>query len=96
MMSALSFCYSPPISGQYIYYDQDEPSTISRLRDDCNKVSISRGCQINLVTGQTKTSSVPLIDTPIGYNLTMTGAAEESLIKARGDLLQNCLLKVST
>ncbi|EIE78489.1 hypothetical protein G6F46_002387 [Rhizopus delemar] len=93
-MSALSFCYSPPISGQYIYYDQDEPSTISRLRDDCNKVSISRGCQINLVTGQTKTSSVPLIDTPIGYNLTMTGAAEESLIKARGDLLQNCLLKI--
>ncbi|CAO3682790.1 unnamed protein product [Rhizopus stolonifer] len=93
-MAALSFCYSPPISGQYVYYNHDESSTISKLREDCNKISISRGCQINLATNQTKTPSVALIDTPVGYNLSMTGASEESLMKARSDLLQRCSLKI--
>ncbi|KAI9280469.1 hypothetical protein BY458DRAFT_584371 [Sporodiniella umbellata] len=93
-MAALSFCYSPPISGQYVYYNQDETSTISKLREDCSKISISHGCQINVATNQTKTPSVALIDTPVGYNLSMTGPTEESLMKARSDLLQRCSLKI--
>ncbi|CAO3692112.1 unnamed protein product [Rhizopus stolonifer] len=90
-MAALSFCYGPPASEQYVYYAHRESATVSKLRDHCDHVSLSRGCQISLTTIKMKTSS--LIDST-GYNLSMTGATKEVLMKARGDLLQQCELKI--
>ncbi|KAG1137375.1 hypothetical protein G6F37_011566 [Rhizopus arrhizus] len=92
-MLALSFCYGPPASEQYVYDVDGNEHTLNKLRDDCSKISLSRGCQINLKTDKIK-ETVSLIDTPTGYNLSMIGTIENALMKARGDLLQQCSLKI--
>ncbi|KAI9249018.1 hypothetical protein BY458DRAFT_525999 [Sporodiniella umbellata] len=91
-MTTLSFRYEPPKSAQYAYHNQCESATLSKLRDHCDHVSLSRGCQINLTTTKTKIS--PLINST-SYTVSLMGAADDTLTKARGDLLQQCLLKIT-
>ncbi|KAI8973043.1 hypothetical protein BDB01DRAFT_450599 [Pilobolus umbonatus] len=96
-MAALSFCYAPPVSGQYTQYvnNNDTSSIISELQNTCQAIMSSRGCQISVTTPDTKNSNIhtTLVDTPIDYNLTLTGSTQ-SLIEARGDLLRNCSLQI--
>ncbi|CAO3646729.1 unnamed protein product [Mucor hiemalis] len=87
-MAALSFCYAPPLSGQYIQYVTDDENTItSNLEETCQKIMTSRGCQISVLS--TKSKTTPNID----YNLSLTGSAQ-ALMEARGDLLRNCPLEI--
>lgn len=88
-MAALSFCYAPPLSGQYIQYvtDDENSTTLSNLEETCQKVMTSRGCQISVLS--TKSKNTPNID----YNLSLTGSAQ-ALMEARGDLLLNCPLEI--
>lgn len=90
-MAALSFCYAPPLSGQYTQYvTEDETKITTNLEETCQKVMTSRGCQISVVTAKSKnTQQSPYTD----YNLSLTGTAQ-SLMEARGDLLRNCPLEV--
>lgn len=90
-MAALSFCYAPPLSGQYIQYVTDDENTttatLSNLEETCQKIMTSRGCQISVLCTKSKTTA------NIDYNLSLTGSTQ-ALMEARGDLLRNCPLEV--
>jgi hypothetical protein len=86
-MAALSFCYAPPVSGQYTQYLFDEATILSDLKETCQKIMTERGCQISVVSKSTKQLSNP------EYNLSLTGPAQ-ALMEARGDLLAQCPLEV--
>jgi hypothetical protein len=86
-MAALSFCYAPPVSGQYTQYPVEDETTI--LSDICQKIMTARGCQISVVT----TKSTKQLGSNTEYNLSLTGPAQ-TLMEARGDLLANCPLEV--
>lgn len=88
-MAALSFCYAPPVSGQYIQYHEDETTILSDLKELCQKIMTARGCQISVVT----TKSTKQLGSNTEYNLSLTGPAQ-ALMEARGDLLASCPLEV--
>lgn len=90
-MAALSFCYAPPLSGQYAqHFTEDEESIVAQLQDTCQNVMTSTGCQISVLTTKSKN---PQLSHHTDYNLSLTGSAQ-ALMDARGDLLRNCPLEV--
>ena len=94
-MAALSFCYAPPLSGQYDQYvKQDEALIISDLQDKCQKIMTARGCQISVMTTKSTKQLGSSTNCPTEFNISMTGSPQ-ALMEARGDLLSHCPLEVS-
>ncbi|KAI8364210.1 hypothetical protein BD560DRAFT_355137 [Blakeslea trispora] len=93
-MAALSFCYAPPLSGQYDQYvKHDEALIISELQDICQKTMTARGCQISVMTTKSTKQLGPNANYPTEFNISMTGSPQ-ALMKARGDLLSHCPLEI--
>ncbi|KAI9475663.1 MAG: hypothetical protein EXX96DRAFT_540246 [Benjaminiella poitrasii] len=108
-MAALSFSYAPPISSQCTpYITQDENSSIvSTLKETCQNIMTTRGCQISVITTKTKLSTNATATTTSStntttesnnnndteFNLSLTGSTQ-AIMEARGDLLQHCPLEI--
>ncbi|KAI7901167.1 uncharacterized protein BX663DRAFT_515164 [Cokeromyces recurvatus] len=103
-MAALSFSYAPPLSSQCTQYiNQDETMIVSNLKETCQKIMSTRGCQISVITTKTKQQSSNTCNNNtttnniincnnIEFNISLTGSTQ-ALMEARGDLLQNCPLE---
>ncbi|KAI9303044.1 hypothetical protein BJ944DRAFT_184015 [Cunninghamella echinulata] len=106
--TAFSFCYAPFKSSQYDTFNDtnnnNTDSTISIIQKTCNDIMTNHGsCHISIssitLPESTTTStfhnaiSVPLVDTPTDYNLTITGT-HDTVMSARKDLLRSCPLKI--
>ncbi|ORZ01603.1 hypothetical protein BCR43DRAFT_454235 [Syncephalastrum racemosum] len=99
-LASFSFCYAPPASNEYVITNENEGETLrSELRDTCEAAMSRHCCQIALAAAPDATlpsikPHAPLVDTPTDYNLTLTGPYT-TVMAARGDLLQNCPLKIN-
>ncbi|CAO3615289.1 unnamed protein product [Cunninghamella echinulata] len=106
--TAFSFCYAPFKSSQYDTFNDtnnnNTDSTISIIQKTCNDIMTNHGsCHISISTITLPEStttltfhnaiSVPLVDTPTDYNLTITGT-HDIVMSARKDLLRSCPLKI--